>query len=124
MDPSKNTQEFIKKYGKEGFLELFLTNYFFELIQYFLHSELRVKEDLKTAYYSNFKGVPYKKKDIEEFEKKIKEECNLRAKLVVRQLKSNNLLEKIAKEPNQHPEVDKEVTKSLKEILKTISSGF
>ena len=52
----QNIKEFLEKYGKEGFLELFFTNYLYELSEYYLHSKGKKGEDAGLLFYVDFRG--------------------------------------------------------------------
>lgn len=122
-EADRNFREFFDRHGKEGFLQLFLTNYLFELVQYFLHSELKGKDDTSITYYINFRGRLYRPEEIDQFEADLKEECRRRAQTVVKQLKELGIAEQIARDPLMHPKVSELVVQQLENILKEVVEG-
>lgn len=119
-EADRNLREFFERHGEEGFLKLFLGNYLFELVQYFLHSELKGNDDTSITYYVNYRGRLYGKEDMDQFEADLKEECSRRAEAVVQQLKEMGIVERIAREPLIHPEVTELVVQQLETILREV----
>lgn len=122
-EADRNLKEFYSRHGAEGFLQLFLTNYLFELVQYFLHSEMKGEDDTSITYYINYRGRLYRSKDIDEFEADLKKECGRRAQAIVRRLKEMKIAEQIMREPLMHPKVTELVVQQLETILKEIVEG-
>lgn len=118
----RNFKEFLDRFGNEGLLQLFITNYLYELVQYFLHSRSDGEIDTSIEYYLNFKGIRYKAEEIDQFEAELWKDCGERAKKVVLQLKKLDLIKKIAHEPLSHPETADIVINELERVLKEFVS--
>lgn len=116
----KNLKEFLEKYGEEGFLKLFITNYLFELVNYFLHSKGEDKNDPSYLMHVNYKGVPYGPQEIDKFNAAIKQECSKRANLIVEELKKTGSLKKFMSEPTADPEVASLLEKAFQSIVKEL----
>ena len=74
-------EEFLNKYGPEGFLQLFFTNYLYELVQHFLHSKGKGDNDTSSLYYL-YQEREISAEKIEQFEKQLKKACSKRAKII------------------------------------------
>lgn len=119
-DADRNLKEFLNRYGSEGFLKLYFTNYLFELTMHFLHSKGEGDTDTSQLYYA-YRGKVYTPAEIESFEKELKQECSKRARIVVGLLKEHDLLEKITVESLQDPRISKLLKENLESILEEIS---
>lgn len=113
-------REFIDRYGIEGFLTLFFTNYLYELVLHFLHSKGKGESDTSRLYYT-YQGKVYTPEEIEKFEKELKYECSKRARTIVNSLKELGLLKKLTDKPLEDPEVTKLLEENLESILREIS---
>lgn len=122
LEDNKNLVEFFEEHGEEGFLDLFLTNYLFELVQYFLHSRSNGKDDTSIAYYFDFEGKKFSQESLDKLEVGIRRECSRKAKEIVQKLKELSILEKIVNKPLDSPEVADLVKQNLEEILKSVLS--
>lgn len=122
-EADRNLRDFFNRHGEEGFLQLFLANYLFELVQYFLHSELKGEDDLSRLYYVNFRGELYKPEDMDRFETDLMKECGRSARTVVRQLKELNIMDRIAREPLSDPRVAKLVARQFERMLRQVVRG-
>jgi len=116
----ENVKEFLNRYGKEGFLQLFLTNYLYELIQYFLHSKMRGEDDLSLSYYTTHQKKLYSSEEIKSFEDKLRKECNIGAKRVVEELKRTNLIDKIDSFPPKNPKVARIISDEFEHIMSQV----
>ena len=67
-EAEKKIIDFIKKYGYDGYFELFISNYLYELIQYILHSESKGKNNLINFYYSDGEGNIRSSEEVKLFE--------------------------------------------------------
>lgn len=119
-DAESNIQHFIKTHGREGFLELFLTNYLFELVMYYLHSEknpsAQIREDTSYTFYVGAREQAYSSEQIEEFKRDLRAECRKKARLIVERLKEMKLLERLSKDVMAEPEVAKLVQRAFGSI--------
>lgn len=117
-----NIQEFLEKHGREGFLELFLTNYLFELVMYYLHSEknpsAQIREDTSYTFYVGGRERAYSPEQIEKFKQNLRAECRKKAKVIVERLKKMKLLERLPKDIMAEPEVAKLVQNAFRSITK------
>ena len=121
-DTEKKMNEFIEKYGYEGYFELFISNYLYELIQYILHSKSRVRADaLVTYYYTDSEGKILPPEEMKTFENELKNKCKLRSKVIVKKLTEINFFDKIHAEPFSDPEFASILQNAIHEILSTIS---
>lgn len=121
-DAESNIQEFLKKHGREGFLELFLTNYLFELVMYYLHSEknpgAQVLEDTSYTFYAGGREQVYPPEQIEKFKRDLRAECRKKATLIIETLRKMQLLERLTEDVMAEPEVAKLVEKAFKSITR------
>jgi len=90
-----NIQAFIQKYGETGFLDLYFTNYLFELLMAYLRSHSKMR-DLDGGYQYHFRGkdIVVVPSEEQKFRKDLKLACSKKAKAIVAQLKDKGLLPK------------------------------
>ena len=119
-DADRNLKEFINRYGPEGFLILYFTNYLFELTMHFLHSRGEGDKDTSQLYYV-YRGEVYSPAEIEGFEKELKRECSKRARTIVDFLKERDLLDKLTVESLKNPRISALLQENLESILEEIS---
>ena len=117
----QNIKEFIAKYGKEGFLKLFFTNYLYELAEYYLHSRGKKDEDAGLLFYVDFKGRIYSPQELAQFRNDLRKACSERAVRIVQKIRDLGLVEQLGEDPSANPEVSRLLTKSLDEILKELA---
>jgi hypothetical protein len=95
-----NFKQFIDRHGDEGFLTLLITNYLFELAQYYLHTDKnkssQIREDTSYRFYVDDKERVYPPETIEQLKLDLKKECQKKAVNVVKYLKERNLIKKLA----------------------------
>lgn len=115
----KNVKEFMEKYGKEGFLKLFLTNYLYELVMYYIHSS-STKEDEDTGFrfYVNALNKSYSIKEIDQFKKDIRAECSKKADVIIAEIKELGILEELSKDPTSNPKVMELIKKSFEGLIR------
>jgi len=107
-DAEKNLKEFLKEHGREGLLELFLTNYLFELVMYYLHSEKNkpaVNDDTGYRFYVDGRDRVYPAEKIETFKRELKAECQKKAVAIVTIIKEKELLDKLEREILEDPHI-------------------
>ena len=76
-DAEKNLENFLKKYGMEGFLKLFYTNYLFDLVTYYIQSQDNVRErNPSYLYHFDIKGNPFPPTKIDDFNRRLKTVCS------------------------------------------------
>jgi hypothetical protein len=119
-DAENKLREFIDRYGIEGFVTLFFTNYLYELVLHFLHSKGKGDSDTSRLYYA-FKGKVYTPEETEKFEKELRYECSKRARAVVNSLKELGLLTKFTDKTIEDPKVVSLLQENLESILRDIS---
>jgi len=117
----QNIKEFIAKYGKEGFLKLFFTNYLYELAEYYLHSKGKKGEDAGLLFYVDFKGRVYSPQELAQFRNELRKACSERAVWIVQKIRDLGLVEQLGEDPSANPEVSRLLTESLDEILKELA---
>lgn len=115
-----NIQEFLEKHGKEGFLKLLLTNYLYELIMYYLHSEknpaAQIKEDTSYRFYVDGEERVYPPEKIEQFKHDLRVECKKKAQLIVDTLGRMGLIERLTQNVLAEPEVAELVHEAFESI--------
>jgi len=120
-DVESNIREFLEKYGKEGFLELLLTNYLYELTMYYLHSEKNppaVKEDTSYRFYVDGREQVYSSEETDAFRRDLRTECKRKARSMVDGLKEQKLIEKLSWPVSADPEIVSLVTSAFESIMK------
>jgi len=119
-DAERNLKEFLDKHGREGFLKLLLTNYLFDLAQYYLHTEknpaVKVREDTGYRFYVGGRERVYKPGEIEQFKQDLRRECEKKALLIIENLKKMELLEKLDGDFMADPKVAKLVQEAFESI--------
>src|SRR5207247_114895 len=116
-DAEHNLDQFLKRYGREGFLELFLTNYLQELVLLNLHSRPRKESDSTSSLiYVNFRGQSYTTLQIDEFKKRLRKECADRAKQIVSKVRNSGLLERLTQDPSENPQISDELELAFRSI--------
>lgn len=117
-----NIQEFLKKYGEKGFLELLLTNYLFELVMYYLHSEknpsAQIQEDTSYRFYVDGREQVYPPEQIEKFKHDLRAECKKKAVLIVEKLEKMGLIEKLTENVMTEPKVVQLIQETFESITK------
>ncbi|HXQ91951.1 MAG TPA: hypothetical protein VN739_03025 [Nitrososphaerales archaeon] len=107
-DAEKNLKAFLKEHGREGLLELFLTNYLFELVMYYLHSEKNkpaVNDDTAYRFYVDGRDRVYPAEKIEAFKRELRTECRKKAVAIVTIIKEKELLDKLEREILEDPQI-------------------
>jgi hypothetical protein len=119
----KNISAFIEKYGEKGFLELYFTNYLFELLMAYIRSHSD-KIDYDSGYQYHFgKGgrlvSPMQEK---QFRHDLKKECAKKGKAIVSQLEERGILSKFGTDVTA---ITREATELVNKALKdTFESVF
>jgi hypothetical protein len=117
-----NIGDFLEKHGKAGFLKLLLTNYLFELVMYYLHSEKNpgggIKEDTSYRFYVNGRERVYTPVQIERFKRDLRLECSRKADLIVRELENGRLIDKLTEDFIRNPEVAQLVDQALESVMR------
>lgn len=120
-DAENNLNEFLKRYGRDGFLKLFLTNYLQELVLLYLHSRPRKEsDDTSSLLYVNFRGQSYTNSQIDDFKKRLRQECATRAEQIVDTVTTSGLLDRLAEDPSENPQVSQELEVAFRSIIKGI----
>lgn len=120
-DVTRNLNQFMEKYGQEGFLRLLFTNYLYELILLNLHSKPRKeKNDTSHLLYFNFRGKAYPPDQVDSFKLSLKKECANRADSIVRTAKESGLLQHLTEDPSRHPGISRSLEHAFKAIIKEI----
>jgi len=119
-DADKNMKEFIEKYGEEGFLKLFITNYLFELVNYFLNTTAKDEKDPSYLMHVNYKGIPYTHEEIDKFNSAIKQECAKLATIIVDKLKTMDALKNFVIEPTPDPRILPLLEEAFQSIVKEL----
>jgi hypothetical protein len=119
VDAEKNLREFLGRHGKDGFLRLLLTNYLFELAMYYLHSDKNppaVKEDTGYRFYVDGRERVYKPEAIERFKLDLRKECEKKALLIIENLKTMQVIEKLDADFMTDPKVTELVGKAFESL--------
>jgi hypothetical protein len=102
----KNLKEFLERYGEEGFLKLFFTNYLFELVSYYIHNRGENEaDDPSFLMHVDDKGVTRTNDDVAKFNESLRKQCLLRAELVIAKLKETGSLKDFISTPISDPRV-------------------
>lgn len=118
-DAEKNIKGFVEKYGTEGFMRVFLSNYLFELILYQLRSE-DTTQSYNSALKFHMKGKDIASlKDTEAYQDEIKKICAKKAGYIIERLKKEGIVESWEKIQFNDPRISEIIQDSLKEIFKT-----
>ena len=118
-DAEQNLKQFLAKYGREGFLKLFLTNYLFEMLLFYLHSKPRKeRDDTSYSLYVNPKGQTYSNEQIDSFKSRLRKECANRAESIVKTSKELGLLERLGEDPTKDPEISELLQQAFDSIIK------
>ena len=122
----KNIGEFMKKYGIDGFLRLYFTNFLFKAIKFQMRSKLEgsdLNKDPGVVYYIHNNKIG-KIEEIEKFEKELKEICSKAAKTLVKELEKNEKLKDLFEgnlDKIDDEKVQKELEKSFHDLLNHLS---
>lgn len=120
-DAEHNLNEFLQRYGREGFLKLFLTNYLQELVLLYIHSRPRKEsDDTSSLIYVNFRGRNYTTAQVDDFKKQLRQECAARAEQIVGRARNSGLLERLTEDPLMDPQVSQELETAFRSIIKEI----
>jgi len=118
----KNLHDFLEKYGKEGFLKLYFTNLLFEMVKDEIHTRSdSVKNSPGLQYYFNKEGNYENASKLEEFNKRLKNECMKKSELIVSLVEKKNMISKFGVDLNKITEVlSNEIEKQMKDIFKEV----
>jgi len=119
----KNINDFINKYGQEGFLELYFTNLLYEMVKDNIRSKTdKVKNSPGLQYYFDKNGNFESTSKLKQFDIKLKNECSKKSKIIVELIKKKNLMSEFGVDINKittsrSVEMDKHVKDIFKEVL-------
>ena len=118
----RNLDQFTEKYGQEGFLKLFLTNYLFELVLLYLQSKPRKRDVDDTSYlfYVNFQGESYSTEQMDSFKTRLRKECAVRADSILKADKEFESLKYLVKDPTKNPEIYEYLGRAFDSLIKEI----
>jgi hypothetical protein len=126
IDEGNNIKEFMKKYGVEGFLEIYFTKFLFHALKFQMKSTLEgcneLDEDSGIAFYLKDKKIG-NAEDVEKFEKELEEICNQVSKKMIQELKNEKDFQELfeGKLDKLKDEVlEKKFTKKLHQIIKEL----
>jgi len=115
-----NIREFLETHGNEGFLELLLTNYLYELVMYYLHSAknpaAQVREDTSYRFYVDGQERVYPPEKIEQFKHDLHAECKKKAEFIVGTLRKMELIERLTENVMADPQVAQLVHEAFESI--------
>ena len=114
-----NIHSFIEKHGKEGFLKLFFANLLYEMVKDEIHTKSdSYKDSPGIRYYFNEKGEYESTSKLEEFNKKLKNECMKKSDLIVDIAKKNGLISRFGMDLDKINEsLASEIEKQIKDIF-------
>jgi hypothetical protein len=121
-DAEKNIKEFLEKKGKEGYVRLFLSNFLFEFMMYWLRSEDDENSLYNTAFKFHLKGKNIASlKDTEDYQKKIKEVCKIKADKIVDKLKNEKIIEEIDSFSLDDPKINTLIQTVIEEVFEEVN---
>lgn len=117
-----NLKEFINKYGEEGFLELYFTNFLFEIVKDNIRSKAgSISKSPGLQYFFNKEGEFESTTKLKEFDIRLKKECNKKSKEIVNLIKQRELLSKFGVDINKiTTSLSVEMDKQIKDIFKKV----
>lgn len=119
----RNIKGFFGKYGKEGYIELFLTNYLYEFTMYWLRSEDK-RDSYNSALKFHLKGEDIASlKETQDYQVKIKASCSKKAKQIVSKLKVEGLIEKWETIPLEDPKLNKLLQSAIDEVFESTTKN-
>lgn len=119
-DAEKNLENFLEKYGIEGFLELFYTHYLFDLVTYYIQSNDGTRDkNPRYLYHFDIKGNLFPPTKIDDFNRRLKTVCSEHALKIVTSLKDQTNLADLVTSP-----LDVNSRKLLDDALKKIAGKF
>ena len=119
-DAEKNLENFLEKYGMDGFLKLFYTNYLFDLVTYYIQSQDNVRErNPSYLYHFDIKGNPFPPTKIDNFNRRLKTVCSEHALKIVTSLKDQTNLADLVTNP-----LDVNSRKLLDDAFEKIAGRF
>lgn len=99
-EADKNLRGFLEKYGSEGFLKLFFTNYLVDLVSYYVQTRGKTKdEDPGYLFHFDIKGEPHSQEKNEKFHLDLRKVCSEYSNTIVETLKQSYNLEELASKP-------------------------
>lgn len=104
-DADSNFKKFLEQHGEEGFLRLFFTNYLYEIVSYYLHSQGDNDDDPAYLMHVNYEGKLRPLADIDKFDSAIKKECAIKANEIVQILRNDGDLRNFISEPLMNPKI-------------------
>lgn len=118
----KNINEFIEKYGQEGFLELYFTNLLYEMVKDNIRSKTeKVKDSPGLQYYFDKNGNFEKSSRLKEFNEKLRIECNKKSKQIVELIEKKKLISKFGIDFDKiTASLSKEMDDQIKDIFKKV----
>ena len=117
-DAEKNLNEFVASHGTDGFVELFLTNYLFELVMYYLQTERSVaKESTGYRFYVDGRDRVYPAESIEAFKGELRHQCRKKATAIVGVIKNKGLIDRLGQEIVLDREVAQLLVNAFEEIV-------
>jgi hypothetical protein len=114
----KNFRAFIAEYGEEGFLRLFLTNYLFELVTYYLHSQDQGEDDPGYLMHVDHKGDLRSAEEIDKFNQTLRKECADRADRIVEVLKTVGPLKEFVSSSETDERLRSLLNQAFKELVR------
>ena len=116
----ENFEKFLEKFGKDGFVQLFFTNYLYELLLYYLHSKGQGENDTSYSFYYNYSQKrTYTPEEIDEFKSNLRKECSKKAESIIDELKALNLTFDFT-DPSENSKVAEIIGSAVKKILTQI----
>ena len=116
----ENFKRFLEKFGKDGFVQLFFTNYLYELLLYYLHSKGQGEKDTSYSFYYNYSQKRiYTPEEIDEFKSNLRKECSKKAESIINELKALNLTFDFT-DPSENSNVAEIIGSAVKKILTQI----
>jgi len=119
-EADKNLQDFLEKHGSEGFLKLFFTNYLVDLVNYYIQTRGKNKDDDPSyLFHFDISGKPHSQEKNEKFRLGLHKVCSEYSNTIVDALKQSYNLEELASKP-----VDPETRVLLDNAFEKIIKNF
>jgi hypothetical protein len=120
-DAENNVSAFFDRYGKKGFLELYFTNYLFELLMAYVRSKSDdIEYDSGYQYHFGKDGKFLPPTDEKQFRDEAKKECTKKAKAIVAELDRRGVLERFGDMQSLTEQATELVDEAIRETFEKV----
>lgn len=118
---SENVDKFVSKYGKSGFIKLYLTNFLYDLVLYYLQADFHDKEkDSEYFFHYNVaKKRAFTPTEIDKFKDNLRRSCAKKAESIVEYLERQKILDKI-----EIGSIDDTLANIIEDALRSLIAGL